>query len=80
MTNDSLIELEGTVIAATTNTKFMVKIKDSNHTLLAYLCGKIYKNKIKIMLGDTVTLEVNKNDLTQGRIKYRHGSRPRHNL
>lgn len=69
------IEVEGTVIEALPATQFRVKL-DNDHTVLAYLSGKMRKYYIRILLGDRVKVELSPYDLTKGRITYRQRRRP----
>jgi len=57
---------------------FRVQLQNGN-VLLAHLSGRMRKHFIKIMTGDTVTIEISPYDLTKGRITYRHSSAPRPN-
>jgi len=68
------IEVEGTVIEALPSTQFRVKL-DNEHTVLAYLSGKMRKYYIRILLGDRVRVELSPYDLTRGRITYRQRRR-----
>lgn len=63
------LEFEGIVVDANKG-KFKVKISD-NYTVLCTLSGKIRQNSVKILMGDTVKVEVSEYDTTQGRITYR---------
>jgi translation initiation factor IF-1 len=45
---------------------------DAGKTVLAAMAGRLRRNRIKIMNGDRVTLELSPYDLTRGRITYRH--------
>ena len=65
------IELEGTVIDALPNAMFKVKL-ENGHEVLAHASGKMRKFYIKILPGDTVTVELSPYDLTRGRITFRH--------
>ena len=65
------IEAEGTVVEALKGTRFRVQL-DNGHEVLAYLCGKMRRYYIRILLGDRVKLELSPYDLTQGRIVYRY--------
>ena len=65
------IEMMGTVVEALKGTRFRVRL-DNGHEILAYLCGKMRKYYIRILLGDRVKVEVSPYDLTQGRIVYRY--------
>jgi translation initiation factor IF-1 len=65
------IEMMGTVMEALKGTRFRVRL-DNGHEILAYLCGKMRKYYIRILLGDRVKVELSPYDLTQGRIVYRY--------
>nr|YP_009184540.1 translational initiation factor 1 [Treubaria triappendiculata]ALO62681.1 translational initiation factor 1 [Treubaria triappendiculata] len=53
------------------NGKFRVKLENGVQ-VIAHLSGKIRQNRIKIVVGDKVTVELSPYDLTKGRIVYRH--------
>jgi translation initiation factor IF-1 len=65
------LEMMGTVAEALPGTQFKVQL-DGGHEVLAYLCGKMRKYYIRILLGDRVKVEVSPYDLTRGRIVYRY--------
>ena len=65
---DRLI-LEGTVIDSNKG-KFKVAVSDEM-TVLCSLSGKIRQNSVRILVGDSVRIEVSEYDMTQGRIVYR---------
>lgn len=65
------IEVMGTVTEALKGTRFKVRL-DNGHDVLAYLCGKMRKYYIRILLGDRVKVEISPYDLTRGRIVYRY--------
>ena len=71
MSKDSIFEYRGTVIDVLPNSMFRVKL-DNEHILLAYSSGRIRQNKIKVLLGDSVTVEVSPYDLDKGRLVFRH--------
>lgn len=64
------IEVTGEVIQPLPNAQFKVRLPDG-HELMAYLGGKLRKNRIRVLLGDTVKVELSPYDLTRGRITYR---------
>jgi len=64
------IEIEGKVVEVMRNANFKVKLTNG-HIVTAYLSGKLYKNNIKVLEGDSVKLEISPYDLTQGRIIWR---------
>ncbi|MCJ7702356.1 MAG: translation initiation factor IF-1 [Anaerolineales bacterium] len=65
------IKADGTVIEALPGTQFIVEL-DNNHQVLAYLCGKMRKYYIRVLLGDRVSVEISPYDLDRGRITFRH--------
>jgi len=67
-----MIEMVGQVTEVLPNSMYRVTINENGHVLLAYGSGKIRQNKIKILEGDVVTVEMTPYDLAKGRIKYRH--------
>ena len=69
------LEIEGTVTECLPGTQFRVKL-DNGHEVLAYLCGKMRKYYIRVLLGDRVLVELSPYDLSRGRIVYRYKVRP----
>ncbi len=67
---DNLLELEGSVIEVLPNNMFKVKL-ENDAVIVCYTNGRLRQNKIKIILGDTVRVELSVYDLTKGRISYR---------
>ena len=59
------------------NAVFRVEL-ENGHQLMAHVSGKMRMHYIRILPGDTVTVEVNPYDLSKGRIVYRGANRPRH--
>ena len=70
MAKDDVIEVEGKVVEVLPGGKFKVEL-ENKITEVAHVSGKIRMNYIRILPGDTVTLELSPYDLTQGRITYR---------
>src|SRR5260370_37298450 len=68
---EDLIEFEGTVMELLPDARFRVRL-DNGHETLAYSSGKMKKNRIRILAGDRVTVEMTPYDLTKGRINFRH--------
>ncbi|HEX8396622.1 MAG TPA: translation initiation factor IF-1, partial [Pyrinomonadaceae bacterium] len=54
------------------NAFFKVQINDTEHMVLAQISGKMRKNRIRILIGDRVEIEMSPYDLSRGRITYRH--------
>ena len=70
MSNQDVIEVEGTILESLPNAMFQVKL-ENGHVILAHISGKIRMNFIKILPGDRVTVELTPYDLSRGRITYR---------
>ena len=65
------LEVKGIVEELLPSTKFRVKL-ENGQTILAYLSGRLRLNRIKILPGDEVKIEISPYDLTKGRIVYRY--------
>ena len=70
MTKQDFLEFKGKVTELLPNTMFRVTL-ENNHEILAHIAGKLKKNRIRILTGDNVLIEVTPYDLTKGRIIYR---------
>lgn len=70
MAADDLVEVEGEVIDVYPS-GFRVRVEQGAE-VLAHLGGKLRKNRIRVVLGDRVTVAVSPYDLTKGRIVFRH--------
>ncbi len=70
MSKEDNIEMEGTVIETLPNTMFRVQL-ENGHVVTAHISGKMRKNYIRILTGDTVTVQLTPYDLSKGRITYR---------
>jgi translation initiation factor IF-1 len=68
---EDLMSFDGIVSELLPDAKFRVKL-DNGHIILAHSSGKMRKNKIRILEGDRVTVEMTPYDLTKGRITFRH--------
>jgi translation initiation factor IF-1 len=68
---DDLITLTGKIDEVLPNNTFRVKIDNMEHMILCYMSGRLKQNKIKVIMGDNVKVEVSTYDLTKGRIVYR---------
>ena len=71
MAKEDLIEMSGVVLEVLPDARYRVKL-DNGHELIAYTNGKMRKHHIRILAGDTVSLELSPYDLTKGRITFRH--------
>jgi translation initiation factor IF-1 len=70
MAKEDLIEFPGTVMELLPNAMFRVKL-DNDHQVLAHTSGKMRKNRIRVLAGDRVNVEMTPYDLTKGRITFR---------
>ena len=70
MAKQEAIEVEGKVVEPLPNAMFRVEL-EGGHQVLAHISGKMRMHFIKILPGDTVTVELSPYDLTRGRIIYR---------
>ena len=70
MAKEEMLEFNGTVTELLPNAMFRVKL-ENGHEVLAHTAGKLRKNRIRVLTGDNVTVEVTPYDLTKGRIIYR---------
>jgi translation initiation factor IF-1 len=71
MSKEEMLEFEGLVSEILPDARCRVKL-DNGHEVIAYTAGKMKKNRIKILAGDRVTVEMTPYDLTKGRINFRH--------
>lgn len=73
MSKEEVLKFDGQVIDVLPNNMFRVTIDTLNeHQIIAYLSGKMKQNKIKVIIGDRVEVEMTPYDLSKGRISFRH--------
>ena len=65
-----VIELTGTIVETLPGTQFRVEL-ENGHQIIAHVAGKMRKHFIRIVPGDSVTVELSPYDLTKGRSTYR---------
>ena len=70
MSKQDLLEFKGQVIELMKNAMFRVKL-ENGHIITAHTAGKLRKNRIRVLQGDNVTLEISPYDLSKGRIIFR---------
>ena len=68
--NKEVIQLEGKVVEALPGAQFRVEL-ENGHQIIAHVAGKMRKHYIKLVQGDSVTVELTPYDRTKGRITYR---------
>ena len=72
MAKEEGMKMNGVVSEVLGNAMFRVKLENSEHSVTAYIGGKLRKHDIKIIAGDRVQIEMSPYDLTKGRIMYRN--------
>ena len=70
MVKQDKIEFKGKVTELLPNAMFRVML-ENNHEVLAHTAGKLRKNRIRVLAGDQVLVELTPYDLTRGRITFR---------
>ena len=70
MAKEELLEFPGEVTELLPNATFRVKL-ENDHEILGHTAGKMRKNRIRVLAGDKVQVEMNTYDLSKGRINYR---------
>ena len=71
MAKEGVIEFDGVVSELLPNAMFRVTL-ENDHQILAHTSGKMRKNRIRVLAGDKVNVEMTPYDLTKGRITFRH--------
>ena len=71
MSKEDCIEVVGVVVEKFPAGQFSVQL-DADKIVLAHLAGRLRRNRIRVLAGDRVTVEMSPYDLTKGRITYRH--------
>jgi translation initiation factor IF-1 len=70
LSNQDLLSFKGKVLDLLPNAMFRVQLENS-HIVTAHAAGKLRKNRIRVLQGDSVTVEMTPYDLTKGRITFR---------
>lgn len=71
MAKEDVIEFSGVVVELLPNAMFRVTLDNNDHEILAHTSGKMRKNRIRVLAGDRVNVEMTPYDLTKGRITFR---------
>lgn len=69
MAKEKKIEVEGKIIEVIKGGDYIAELPNG-HTVQAYVSGKMRVNMIRILPGDTVTIELSPYDLKRGRITW----------
>ena len=75
---DGLVTVEGIVTEILPDSRFSVKLKEYDAIIIAHVSGRMRKNRIRVLVGDEVTVEVSIHDLTRGRVVHRLSNRARY--
>jgi translation initiation factor IF-1 len=70
MAKEEMLEFPGVVTELLPNATFRVKL-ENEHEIIAHTAGRMRKNRIRVLAGDKVLVEMTPYDLTKGRITYR---------
>ena len=70
MSKQDLLEFKGKVTDLLPNAMMRVQV-EKGHIVTAHTAGKLRKNRIRVLQGDNVTVEMTPYDLTKGRIIFR---------
>ena len=70
MAKEELLEFPGAVTELLPNAMFRVLL-ENGHEIIAHTAGKMRKNRIRVLTGDKVMVEMTPYDLTKGRITFR---------
>ncbi|MBK8906878.1 MAG: translation initiation factor IF-1 [Rhodospirillales bacterium] len=71
MAKEGIMEFTGVVTELLPNAMFRVKL-ENNHEVLAHTAGRMRKNRIRVLAGDRVNVEMTPYDLSKGRITFRY--------
>ena len=70
MSKEEILEFKGKVSEILPNAMFNVEL-ENGHSVLAHTAGRMRKNRIRVLVGDEVLVQVTPYDLTKGRITFR---------
>ena len=71
MAKQDLLEFKGKVIDLLHNAMFRVQLDENKQIVTAHTAGKLRNNRIRVLQGDNVTVEISPYDLSKGRIIFR---------
>ena len=71
MAKEELLEFPGEVVELLPNATFRLQL-ENGHEIIAHTAGRMRKNRIRVLTGDRVLVEMTPYDLTKGRITYRY--------
>ena len=71
MSKEEILEFKGKVTDLLPNAMFKVEL-ENGHEVLAHTAGRMRKNRIRVLAGDEVLVQITPYDLTKGRIIFRY--------
>lgn len=71
MAKNDVIQMTGTVDEVLPNAMFRV-VLENGHRIIATIGGRLRQNNIRILLGDSVNIEMSPYDMNRGRVVYRN--------
>ena len=71
MSKDGIIELDGKCLEVLPNQMYKIEL-ENGHVVVAYAAGRMKKNKIRVLMGDQVKVEISPYDLSKGRVTFRY--------
>ena len=75
MTKEEMLEFEGVVVEVLPDGRVRVQM-DNGHAIVAYTAGRMKRNRIRMIAGDRVTVEMTPYDLNKGRVVFRQKTGP----
>lgn len=71
MSKEELMKFKGQIVEILPNTLFRIQL-ETGSIILGHICGRMRKNRITVLMGDKVDVEMSIYDLSKGRICFRH--------
>ena len=75
MAKEELLEFDGVILELLPNAMFRVKL-ENEHEVLGHTSGRMRKNRIRVLVGDWVRVEMTPYDLTKARVVHRYKKKP----
>ena len=75
MAKEELLEFNGVVLELLPNAMFRIEL-ENGHEVLGHTSGRMRKNRIRVLVGDWVTVEMTPYDLSKGRVIHRFKNKP----
>ncbi len=70
MSKEEFLEFQGTVLELLPNANFRIKL-ENDHEIIGHTAGRLRKNRIRVLAGDKVLVEMSPYDISKGRVTYR---------